>query len=90
MHHSVEWVKPTDRIIVQEIARYGGWIKPSSLYLNVDLSQAHVQRRCKELAERGVLKRHEKDVAYHVDDLGRMWILGEATPQMLAKAERRE
>lgn len=88
MHQSVEWVKPTDRIIVQEVARYGGWIKPSSLYINLDLSQAHVQRRCKELAERGVLERHDDEVAYRVDDLGRQWILGEATPQMLAATDR--
>lgn len=77
MHQSVEWLQPSDRIILQDVARYGGWIKPSSVYLNVEYSQAHVQRRCRELYRRGLLKRHETDTAYQISDLGREWLLGE-------------
>lgn len=83
MHQTVEWIRPSDRIILQNIASYGGWIKPSSIYLNVGYSQQHVQRRCKELANHNILERHDEDVAYRPSELGRKWLLGEATPQML-------
>lgn len=83
MHDRVEWVNPSDRILLGEIVRYGAWLKPSSIHLNVGISQQHVQRRCKALAEHGVLERHPEEVAYRATDLGERWYAGQATPEDL-------
>lgn len=81
MHDRVEWLKPSDQIITQQISKYGGWIKPASIHLNVGYSQRHVQRRCKILAEHGVIEKHGDTTAYRLAELGERWLLGKASPE---------
>lgn len=88
MYALVEWIKPSDRPILVNITQYGGhWIKPSSIYLNVGFTQAHVQRRCKTMAEHGVLERHPDQAAYRPTELGRDWLLGKATVHDLSEGD---
>lgn len=83
MFDRIEWMKPSDQIIVNEIGKYGGWLKPSSIYLNVTYTQPHVQRRCRTLYEHGLLERHETDAAYRLSDLGMKWLEGSLKPEDL-------
>jgi len=77
MHSRVDWLKPSDWAIVSEIENYGGWIKPASLSLNLPYTREHVARRCKTLAEHGLLERHEETPAYRVTDMGRDYLTGD-------------
>lgn len=77
MHSRVDWLKPSDWTIVSEIENYGGWIKPASLSLNLPYTREHVARRCKVLAEHGLLERHEDTPAYRITDMGRDYISGD-------------
>lgn len=84
MYELVEWIRPSDRVILLNIAEYGGnWIKPASIYLNVGFTQPHVQRRCRAMADRGVLDRHAEEAAYRPSELGRDWLLGKASVEEL-------
>lgn len=70
MHREVEWLKPSDRTIMAEIDKYGGWMKPSTIALNQPYTRRHVARRCKVLAEHDLLQRHEETAAYQISELG--------------------
>lgn len=70
MHQEVDWLKPSDRPIVREIASYGGWIKPASLTLNVPYGRQHVADRCRVLANHGLLERYDDVAAYRVTERG--------------------
>lgn len=74
MHRRVEWLKPSDRVIVAELAKYGGWMKPSSVALNVSYTRRHVARRCQILSEHGLLERHEETAGYRVSDRGHQFL----------------
>jgi len=74
MHRRVEWLKPSDRVIVSELSEYGGWMKPSTLALNIAYTRHHIARRCQDLAEHGLLERHEDTAAYRVTDFGRAFL----------------
>jgi DNA-binding IclR family transcriptional regulator len=74
MHRGVDWLRPSDRVLVAEIAKYEGWMKPATLALNVPYSRGHVARRCKVLAEHGLLERHEDTAGYQVTDFGQEFL----------------
>jgi predicted transcriptional regulator len=74
MHRRVEWLKPSDRVIVSELADYDGWMKSASLALNIPYTNRHISRRCKILAEHGLLERHKDTAGYRVTDFGRMFL----------------
>lgn len=74
MHRRVEWLKPSDRVIVAELEKCGGWMKPSSIALNVSYTRRHIARRCKVLADNGLLERHEDTAGYRVTDIGRQFL----------------
>jgi len=77
MHSRVDWLKPSDYTIVSEIGAYDGWIKPASLALNIPFTREHVARRCKILAENGLLERHEETPAYRITEKGRAYLAGD-------------
>jgi hypothetical protein len=77
MHSRVDWLKPSDYTLISEIGDYGGWMKPATLSLNVPYTREHVARRCKVLAENGLLERHEETPAYRISDRGRAYLSGD-------------
>jgi len=83
MHRQVEWMRPSDRSIVKEVADYGGWIKPASLYLNLPYGRKHVADRCRILAENGLLERHEETAAYRITDFGQKFLNDELDTEEL-------
>lgn len=86
MHRRVDWLRPSDRPILAEFRKYGGWIKPASIHLNVGYSQQHVQERCRELWRRGLLKRYSEDAAgYKLTDLGEKFLDDALTADDLRK-----
>ncbi|ACV46295.1 phage PhiH1 repressor protein [Halomicrobium mukohataei DSM 12286] len=74
MHRRVEWLKPSDRVIVAELAEYGGWMKPSSLALNISYTRRHIARRCQVLAKHGLLERHDETAGYRVTEHGHQFL----------------
>lgn len=83
MHSRIDWLKPSDYTIVSEIGDYGGWIKPATLALNIPFTREHVARRCKTLAEHGLLERHEETPAYRITDRGRAYLAGDLDAEEL-------
>jgi predicted transcriptional regulator len=83
MHSQVDWLKPSDWAIVSEIEEYGGWIKPASLSLNIPYTREHVARRCKALAEHGLLERHDETPAYRITEKGRDYLAGDVEAEDL-------
>jgi len=90
MHHQVAWMRPSDRSIVKEIADYGGWIKPATLSLNLPYTRNHVAGRCRELADHGLLERHDDTAAYRVTELGRDYLADKLEPADLIEDDEDE
>ncbi|MFC7139386.1 hypothetical protein ACFQMA_05980 [Halosimplex aquaticum] len=84
MHREVEWLKPSDRVIVAELAEYGGWMKPSSLALNISYTRRHIARRCQVLAEHGVIERHEETAGYRITEFGVAFLNDEISAEDLS------
>jgi len=74
MHRRVEWLKPSDRVIVAELAEYGGWMKPSSLALNISYTRRHIARRCQVLSEHKLLERHDETAGYRITPMGQRFL----------------
>lgn len=88
MHHRVDWLKPTDRQIVSKIADNDGWVKPATLALNMEMTRRHIARRCKVLAEQGLLERFDEDTAgYRTTELGVQFLRDELDPADLMAAD---
>lgn len=87
MHHEVDWLRPSDRRIVSEISKYGGWIKPASLALNLPFTRKHVADRCRELADHGLIERHADQAAYRITDLGTQFLNDELEPADLLESD---
>jgi predicted transcriptional regulator len=77
MHTRVGWLKPSDYPILKEISEYGGWMKPSTLALNIPYTRDHISWRCKTLAEHGLLERHEDVPGYRITEKGRAYLAGD-------------
>jgi len=90
MHSRVSWLKPSDWSIIKEIDEYGGWIKPASLALNVPYTREHVARRCKVLAEHGLLERYDETAAYRITDLGRTYLTGDLDADVLESTNKKD
>ncbi|WP_436928174.1 hypothetical protein [Halosimplex amylolyticum] len=87
MHREVEWLKPSDRVIVAELAEYGGWMKPSSLALNISYTRRHIARRCQVLSEKGLIDRHEDTAGYRITDFGEQFLNDNLSPEDLANSQ---
>lgn len=75
MHHEVDWLKPSDRPILREVAQYPGWVKPATLALNLGYNGEHIQRRCRELHAHGLLVRYDQSTAgYRLSEEGRRFL----------------
>ncbi|MFC7142042.1 hypothetical protein ACFQMA_19675 [Halosimplex aquaticum] len=83
MHRRVDWLKPSDRVILAEIGKYGGWMKPATLALNIGYTRGHIARRCQTLAEKGFLEKHEETAAYQLTKLGKDFLNDELEPEDL-------
>jgi predicted transcriptional regulator len=83
MYRQVEWMKPADDRILRELANYGGWMKASSLHLNLGFTGQHVARRCRALADHDLLDRHPETSAYRINDFGRRYLDGDLAPENL-------
>ena len=83
MHTQVDWMRPSDRPILMEIANYGGWIKPASLSFNLPYTRKHIADRTREMAEHGLLDRHKNAAAYRVTELGRDFLANGLDPEQL-------
>ncbi|MCU4743595.1 hypothetical protein [Natronoglomus mannanivorans] len=70
MHEQVEWMEPSDRSIVLEVAAHMGWIKPASMALNSSYSRRHITDRCQVLADHDLIDAHPTETAYRIADLG--------------------
>ncbi len=81
MHHQLDWMRPSDRSIVKEIADYGGWLKPATLALNLPYTRNHIAGRCRELADHALLERHDDTAAYRATDLGREFLADKLDPE---------
>lgn len=78
MHNRVEWLRPSDYPIVDEISDYGGWMKPATLALNLPYSRDHISRRCLELSKHGLLERYgDNTAAYRITNRGRDYLADE-------------
>jgi len=78
MHNRVEWLKPSDYPIVDEIGDYGGWMKPATLALNLPYSRNHISRRCLVLVEHEILERYDDETAaYRITYRGRAYLSGD-------------
>lgn len=78
MHNRVEWLRPSDYPIVDEISDYGGWMKPATLSLNLPYSRDHISRRCLELSKHGLLERYDDNTAaYRITDRGQDYLAGD-------------
>lgn len=75
-------MKGADPVILQELANYGGWMKPASLHLNVHFSRNYVGQRCRELARHELLEQHDEG-AYRISDRGHQYVNGELNPDDL-------
>ena len=80
MHHEVDWLRPSDRPIVKEIAAYGGWIKPASLALNLPYTRKHIADRCRDLSDHDLLERHDETAAYRVAPKGQDFLADKLEP----------
>lgn len=84
MHREVDWLRPSDRPIMVNLNSYGGWMTPSSIYLNIPYTQQHVQERCRVLHSYGLLEKYENQtVAYRLSDFGRRFLSDEISSDEL-------
>lgn len=86
MHEEVEWMEPSDRSIVLEVAAHMGWIKPASMALNSSYSKTHIADRCQVLADHGLIERHPSETAYRIADLGDRFLFHDLEPDDLGSA----
>jgi len=77
MHHEVEWMKPSDRPILEELAEYGGWMTPRGLSLNLPYTPNWTGQRLRDLSEHGLTERHEEAAGYRITDRGRTFLAGD-------------
>jgi len=68
LHHQIDWITSSDRSILLALPP-DYWIKADSLCLNVPFTRQTVARRCRELADHGVLERHPEKPAYRRTEL---------------------
>lgn len=87
MHHEVEWMKPSDRPILQELADYGGWMTPRGLSLNLPYTPNWTGQRLRQLTNRGLTERHEDAAGYRITDEGRAFLAGDLDADDLSSAE---
>lgn len=80
MHEEIEWMEPSDRSIVLEVAAHMGWIKPASMALNSSHSRRHIEDRCQVLADHDLIERHPNETAYRISDLGDRFLFRDLEP----------
>ncbi|UTF54757.1 hypothetical protein [Natronosalvus rutilus] len=71
MSDDVEWMDPSDRPILVELAAHLGWVTTESLALNLPYSAAHVTNRCRTFETHGLAVAHDEATAYRSSKLGR-------------------
>jgi len=77
VHHEVEWMKPSDRPILEELAEYGGWMTPKGLSLNLPYTSNWTGQRLRALVNHGLAERHEEVAGYRITERGRKFLASE-------------
>jgi predicted transcriptional regulator len=77
MHHEVEWMRPSDRPILEELADYGGWMTPKGLSLNLPYTSNWVGQRLRELVEYELVERQKDEPGYKITERGREFLAGD-------------
>jgi len=83
MYGEVDWMKPSDYPILQELAKYEGWHTPKNLSLNLPNTRNWLGQRCRKLEEHGLVERHESEPGYRITENGKRLLRGELEPEEL-------
>lgn len=83
MYREVEWLKPSDYPILQEMEKYDGWHTPKSLSLNLPNTRNWLGQRCRELAAHQLVERHESEPGYRITEKGKAFLAGDLDPSDL-------
>lgn len=87
MYREVDWMKPSDYPLLQELNRYNGWHTPKNLSLNLPNTRNWVGQRCRKLEEHGLVERHDSEPGYRITDRGRAFLAGELEPADLQESD---
>ena len=87
MYREVDWLKPSDYPLLQEMAKYDGWHTPKSLSLNLPNTRNWVGQRCRKLSEYGLVERHPDEPGYRITDKGHEFLNGNLEPSDLQGSE---
>lgn len=77
MYREVEWMKPSDQPILQEMNKYGGWHTPKNLSLNLPFTGNWIGQRCRVLVTHELVERHPEDPGYRITEKGRKFLAGD-------------
>ncbi|WP_152422529.1 hypothetical protein [Natrinema pallidum] len=87
MYREVDWMKPSDYPLLQELAKYDGWHTPKSLSLNLPNTRNWLGQRCRKLEEHDLVERHDDEPGYRITDRGRAFLAGELEPADLQEPD---
>lgn len=85
MYREVDWLKPSDQPILQEMGKYDGWHTPKSLSLNLPNTRNWIGQRCRKMSEYDLVERHEDEPGYRITEKGREFLAGKLDPSDLLK-----
>lgn len=91
MDEEIDWLTPGDMQILTFLIR-SLYFTPNNIAFNLNRDNRHVGRRCKEMAERGVLERVDDNHApfYHLTDLGEAIVQERIDPAEVRERTRLE
>lgn len=78
MRQRADWMVPADDALL-EYVRDAGMVPPAVIAVNIDIHRKYAGERCRELAERGLLEKHE-NAYYSLAALGRRYLDEELEP----------
>lgn len=77
----VEWMVPADDRILDTLAEIAPLaMSPAGLAFATEYEQSYVARRCRELANRGLIDRPGDKMLYRITELGERYLSGEVEP----------
>ena len=84
MRPRVSWMTRADDAILELLSEAGIAANPSTIAFNIDYDRRYISKRCRILAEHGLVDRvHEGKAMYEITELGNQYLDGAVDAERL-------
>lgn len=77
MYKEVDWLRPSDYPLLQEMAKYDAWHTPKNLSINTEYTNNWTGQRCRLYVKYGLAEKHPDDPGYRISEKGRSFLMGD-------------